>query len=556
MDNIPGWMSKFIPNSFSKYFATNRGSKEESRNRQVTSNSQGQSQEEFDGWKAADPQDIGADFFTGQVLFGQIFTDKKNRISKYREMSMYPEIADAIDIVVDDAILENDKGEIIKLNLKKNIPKHVERKIRREWTYIVHDVLKFNEQGWDLFRKWLIESELYLEIILNKKGNNVIGVKVMPPFTVLPVYNGTRIVKFVQTRKNPAANSNEVNIPFEPNQVAYANYGMYGSNLLDVRGYLEAAIRTYNQLKNLEDALVVYRLVRAPERRVWNIDVGRMPKGKAEEYIKKLINKYKKQSIYDPATGAVNSAQNIQALTEDFWFAKSEGKGTEVTTLQSGMTLGELDDVNYFLRKLYKTLKMPRSRWEDPGSVFGAGKIGEITREEIKFSRFIERQQQRFQKIILDVFYEQLKFKDIEKKYISSEFFDVEFTESNLFKTYKELEIIEAKFNIWDSVSQHIYNEDQSTGAFSREYALKNFFGMTDEEYDANLTLIKTEAGRKFEDMLTDKEKEEGKSLEPLKNGEDSEEESPDETEEDTDMKPEDDELPEGDEEDSEEKDK
>lgn len=537
MDNVPGWVSKLIPNIFSKYFITNRGSKEEVRDKQLASNAQSQSQEELDGWKALAASEIGADFFTGQVLFGQLFSDKKTRISKYREMSMYPEISDAIDIVVDDAILENDKGEIIKLKIKKDIPRHVERKIRREWDYILHDVLKFNDRGWDMFRKWLIESELYLEIVLNKKGNNIIGVKQMPPFTVTPIYNGSNIVKFVQTRKSPK-NNTEIQVPFEANQVAYSNYGMYGNNLIDVRGYLEAAIRTYNQLKNLEDALVVYRLVRAPERRVWNIDVGRMPKGKAEEYIKKLINKYKKQSIYDPNTGAVNSSQNIQALTEDFWFAKSEGKGTEVSTLQSGLNLGELEDVNYFLRKLYKTLKMPRSRWEDPGSVFGAGKIGEITREEIKFSRFIERLQQRFQRVVLDVFYEQLKFRDIEKKYISSEYFDVEFTESNLFKEFKELEIVQAKFEVWDSVSQHVYTEDQTNGVFSREYALKNFFGMTDEEYDKNLGLVKIEAGRKFEDMLTYQEKEEGKSLDPLKSGEDSEEEETDEKEEDSDKLP------------------
>lgn len=536
--SVFSWMGqRWGLNNFAKHFATNRSAREDIREKQIVSNSVGQSQEEMDGFKPITSQDIAADFFTGQVLFNQIFTDKKSRVSKYREMSLYPEISDAIDIIVDDAIISDSKGDIVHLKIKKEIPKPTERIIKREWNYIVNDVLKFHDNGYELFKKWLIESELYLEMVLNKKGNSIISVKPLPSFTTMPIYNGSYIAAFLQSRKDKTGK--DINVPFEPNQVAYINYGIYGNNLVDVRGYLESAIRTYNQLKNLEDALVVYRLVRAPERRVWNIDVGRMPKGKAEEYIKKLINKYKKQSIYDPATGAINSSQNIQALTEDYWFAKSEGKGTEVTPLQSGMNLGELEDVNYFLRKLYKTLKMPRSRWEDPGSVFGAGKIGEITREEIKFARFIERLQSRFKKMIIDVFFQQLKFKDIEKKYISSEYFDIGFTASNLFKEYKELELLETKFGIWDTVSQHIYSEDNTAGSFSREYALRNFFGMTEEQYDQNLKLVKIEAGRKFEDMLTIDDKLAGKTLEPIGGDEDSEEESPGETEDEPESPPE-----------------
>ena len=180
--------------------------------------------------------------------------------------------------------------------------------------------------------------------------------------------------------------------------------------MLDVRGYLESVIRIYNQLKSLEDSLIVYRLVRAPERRVWNIEVSRLPHQKAEEYIKGLIHKYKRKHTYNPADGSVDSSRNVQSLAEDFWFAKREGQGTNVETLASGMNLGELDDVKYFLAKMYKALQIPKTRWSPDlqPSNYSTGR--ELDREELKFTFFINSMQKQFKKVIKDCFMEQIKF--------------------------------------------------------------------------------------------------------------------------------------------------
>jgi hypothetical protein len=280
----------------------------------------------------------------------------------------FPEIVDALNTICDEAITPDEKGEFVKLVINREIPLREEKHIRRVFDYINNDVLKFKTRGWEFFRTWLVESELYLEKILNDKGTKIIGVKMLPAANTYPIYEGAVIKKYVQTTKRVNSfnnrHLNESEVSFDPDQITYVNYGQYGVNLLDVRGYLEASIRTWNQLKNLEDALIIYRLVRAPERRLWNVEAGRLPPGKAEEFLKQQIARYKKEFSIN-TDGTIDSQKLFQALTHDYWFIKREGQGTEVTNLQSGINLGEIDDVNYFLRKLYKTLLIPRSRWEE-----------------------------------------------------------------------------------------------------------------------------------------------------------------------------------------------
>lgn len=426
------------------------------------------------------------------VSFFQSFESKKDRINKYREMSFYPEIADALDNVCDEAIVENEDGNIVELKFRKELTKKNQRIILKEFEYLYHNVFKLNDRGWDLFYKWIVEGELYLEIILNEKKKTIAGLKLLPAFTMYPVYHGNIIEGFMQVRSNQQTGLNK-DTPFESNQILYTNFGKYGKDLIDVRGYLDPSIRTYNQLKTLEDSLIIYRLVRAPERRVFNVYTGRMPKGKAEEYIKKLIRNYRKKTTYNPDTGEVNSSQNIQALTEDFWFAKNEeGGGSTVDSLSSGVNLGELDDVIYFLKKLYKTLKLPRTRWEE-NSVYNPGKAGEVTREEVKFARFIDRMQRRFKNIFIDALLVQLKLKGVDKKLLSRKLYDIVFTKSNLFKEFKELDIAEARLNLWSSISSFVWTPLNEDGVFSLEYAMKNFFRMSDEEFVENSKMLEKE---------------------------------------------------------------
>ena len=503
-------LDRLLPyNPFAKFFQR-ADQKEIAKDEQEMKNAQGISEIEaqwntiFNATQYQYSSDMAGIIYTG-VMWDQYFGTKAGRIFKYREMSFYPEISDALDKICDEAISPDSTGNIVSLEFKKEFPSHIEKQIRDIWNYLITDVYAINERGWDMFRKWLVDSEIYIELILNNEGNNMVGVKILPPHTMIPIYEDDKIKGYMQTVAGGVSQMGITqgtgsvvldkanSVTFAKNQVAYVNYGIYGENWLDVRGYLETAIRTFNQLKNLEDALIIYRLVRSPERRVWNVWTGRMPKGKAEEYMKSLIQLYKKRIIYDPDTGAMNASQNVQSLTEDYWFAKTEGgEGTTVETIGGGMTLGELDDVKYFLEKLYKTLKLPRSRWDDTaGTMYSSGKSGEILREEINFSNFVQRLQRRFAYILTDPFLTLLRLKGIDEKYINESFYSVKFVQSNLFKKYREMELTEARFGILANMSEYIYNKnDNPKGMFDAEFVLRNYFLMTDEEWEQNQELL------------------------------------------------------------------
>jgi hypothetical protein len=505
------WTSMLGFNRFARFFQQARdGSDIQDSYDDQKENSQGVSQEELDLPTTADlntmiTPDAGLTYIG--IQFEQYFGDKRGRVGKYREMSLFPEISDAIDAICDEAIIKDPKGNIVNLQINEEMPEHIEEQVRDIWNNLVKNAYGFNEFGWDMFRKWLVEGELYVENILNDEGDEIIGIKILPSFTMLPVFSQNKIKSYLQiaNRTNPATptdigltSQKSGQIVFDKDQVSYVNYGLQGENAIDVRGFLEAAIRTYNQLRNLEDSLVVYRLVRAPERRIWNIAVGKMPKGKAEEYIKGLIQRYKKRIIYDPDTGAMNSSQNIQAMTEDFWFAKNEaGEGTTVEPIGGGMNLGEIEDINYFLRKLYKIIKLPSSRWQDTGSsLFSSGKSGEIQREEIKFSRFIERLRERFKYLLLNSFMTALKLKNIDDRYIDMGIYNVTFNESNLFKEYKELESLETKFSVFGGIWPYVYRSDNETGFLSQEFAIKKYLMISDEDLQWNKELLEMEKSK------------------------------------------------------------
>lgn len=484
-------------NPFSKVFSDNReivADKEE----QLNKNSLATTEDNFVNMQFVDTK---AEFTRSLYTSEQSFYDKKTKIAKYREMSEYPEISDSIDNICDEAIVNDSEGNIGKLKILKEIPVNVKKQIEREFNYIQNDVLNLRERGWDLFKKWLIESELYLEKVISKEGNNkrIIGMQVIPAFTIIPHYNGSLVEKYTHTKYS---NNTESLIEFEPNQVSYINYGNYGKNVQDTQGYLHPVIKIYNSLRNLEDALIIYRLTRAVEKRVFNIEVGNLPHGKVSEIINKHVNRYKKNLSFDSNTGTVNSNQNIMAMTEDFWFERRNGSGSSVDTLQGGMNLGELTDVSYFLKKLYKTLKLPRSRWEENSGMFNGGKSGEISREEIKFDRFIGRLQNRFKKIIFDFFFEQLAFSGVDPKYINQELYDFEFTKANYFAEYKELELLENKGSILNMLSPYIASDSNPLGLFDKEFLLKKYFGMSEKDYEENQKLIEAKAKlKKVEDL-------------------------------------------------------
>ena len=516
-------LKKFNWNPLAKFFEKNKADTELEKKEIIQQNAQGRSQEELESSQYDSIANVGRDnTVVFSIDFEQCFKQKATRVAKYREMSNFPEINEALDYVCDESVVADEEGNIAKLKIKnEDIPKNIQKKIQGIYDYLYNEVYEFNDNAWDYFRKWIVESEIFIENILDKDKKNIIGVKILPSYSTYPIYKGTQIAGFNQIQ-TPQANYSLMgtrdDVTFESNQITYLNYGLYGQNLLDVRGYLEAAIRTYNQLRNLEDALIVARLVRAPERKIWNINTGRMPKGKAEEYIQQLIHKYKKKLTYDTETGKVDSAQNVQALTEDYWFAMdAEGKGTQVSVLQSGMQLGELNDVNYILKKLYRVLKIPKGRWQDgsPG-MFGLGRPGEVSQDEIKFANFINRLQNRFKGILLDPFMTLLKMRGIDEQYLNKAFYDVEFNESNFFKLFKETGILQERLNILGMTANYIATPDTAGtpyGLLSKEYVLKKFFMMSDAEYDKNKELLEAELVKAKEDQMRQMEQQQNDQL-------------------------------------------
>lgn len=444
------------------------------------------------------------------IQFEQVFQTKEQKIAKFREMEDYPEISDALDIVSDEAIIEDAEGKIISLNIKdeENLPKRDVKRIREESDYLLQNVFKIKERGWPVFRRFLSEGEVYLEKILDDKKQNIAALKIIPPFRITPIYESSIIKNYIHGTLKKDSNGvyTEDNAVMDRNHIAYINWGEYvRGDITDPKSYLWSAIRPYNQLKNLEDALIVYRLSRAIEKRVFNIEVGQMPTGKAREYLSKMINQYKKVMNYNPNTGNVEQSQNLMSFNEDFWFTQNNGAGSKVETLQSGMNLGELKDVEYFLKKLYKTLKMPRSRWEDNNSLFGSGKNGEISREELKFTKFVERIQGRFKKLFVDCLITQLKLKNFPEEFLDPNLYEYRFSKANFFDEYQKLELLESKLGLMNTAFPLIWNPSNPQGVFDQEWALKKFFGLSDEEYLENKELLDSKKEEIMQDHYEDK---------------------------------------------------
>lgn len=480
----------FNYNPFSQGFLKAKNTLDVERERQLNTNSQGVSEEQMrvaDVASSINPYGVGtvpgADFTAAPAAFRAVFSSKPNKIATYREMSYFPEIIDALNIISDEAITKDDSGNFVKLKIKADLPEREKKHINKTFEYIVSQVLKIDDRGWKLFRTFLIDSELFLEKILNDDRTKIIGAKLLPAQSTYPVYDsGNVITKFVQhARKN---NTDTKDKYFESNQICYLHWDDYGTSLLDVRGYLEPAIRTWNQYKNLQDSLIIYRLVRAPSRRLWNIEVDKLPPGKAEEYLKTVIARYKKNYSYSAETGTVDSSKLFQALTDDYWFIKRGGQGTTVETLESSMNLGELEDVNVFLRSLYKSLQIPKSRWEDTlNSVTANTAPGEITREEVRFSKMVNRFRNRFKKIFIDFLCTQLVLSNqIDKKYTREHIFDIEFCEENVFAEQKKLLNLKSRLDILQAASTFIASKDNPKGLLSREWVMENILHLSDEE--------------------------------------------------------------------------
>jgi hypothetical protein len=342
-------------------------------------------------------------------LSGDKFESDKALIMKYRSVANYPEVDMAIEDICNEAITD-ENGVICKLNLDNlDQADNVKDLIMEEFDRILN-LTNFSMNAYDLFRRWYIDGRLFFHCIINenKTEAGLIELRQIDPTKIRKIKEtekvkdpktGADLVKEVQEYylyQDDTMVNNSEGLRINTDAIIQVNSGLLNEERNTVIGYLNKALKPINQLSMMEDSLVIYRISRAPERRIFYIDVGNLPKGKAEEYLNSTMNKYRNKVVYDPATGAIKDEKIHRNIMEDFWLPRREGgRGTEIDTLPGGSNLGEIEDIQYFQNKLYRALNIPMSRLTE-ADAFSVGRSSEITRDELKFQKFIDRCRGKF----------------------------------------------------------------------------------------------------------------------------------------------------------------
>jgi len=442
----------------------------------------------------------GGAYGTYVDLDGTVRTEAE-LVTKYREMSLQPEIDNAVDEIVNEMV-SLDEEKVVSIVLDNvEITDRIKKAITEEFNVIIN-VLNFQHKAYEIMRRWYIDGRLYYHVVIdeNDTKSGIKEVRYVDPRKI-------RKIREVTKRKVPGGDGGDAIIPRVQNEYYLFNdkgfsYGNKSvgptttgmkiakdsivhvvSGLTDTQGtmvlsYMHKAIKSLNQLRTLEDALVIYRLARAPERRIWYIDVGNLPKMKAEQYVRDIMVKHKNRLIYDGATGEVRDDRKFQTMLEDYWLPRREGgKGTEVTTLPGGQTLGEMDDVLYFQKKLFQTLNVPVNRLNSD-SLFSLGRATEVSRDELKFSRFISRLRGRFSHLFLSLLEKQLVLKgvmSIEDWQNISQLVKFDFAKDNYFTELKDAEILENRINLMRNA------QDMIGKYYSHDWARKNILQQQDD---------------------------------------------------------------------------
>lgn len=423
-------------------------------------------------------------------------------ITRYREMSNHPELEAAIDDIVNESITHDESGEVVSLNLDNlKQPESIKRKILEEFKNI-QKLLNFNNLADDLFKRWYIDGRIYFHIIVNSENpkEGIKELRYIDPRKIRKVREinkerdpktGALVIKSLAdyyvyndrgTTTQTYTSAINATLRIAPDSVINVNSGLMDAKNTFVISYLHKAIKPLNQLRMVEDAVVIYRLSRAPERRVFYIDVGNLPKGKAEQYLRDIMIKYRNKMVYDAQTGELRDDRKHMSMLEDFWLPRREGgKGTEITTLPAGQNLGQIEDVEYFKKKLLQSLNVPYSRMEPQGGggLASLGRSAEITRDELKFAKFIVRLRNKFSQIFDHALSVQLALKGICTKEEWEEFREqiyYDYRKDNNFTELREAELVRERITTLQMVDPYIGKY------FSHTWAKKNILRMTDEE--------------------------------------------------------------------------
>lgn len=422
-------------------------------------------------------------------------------IQKYRDMSLHPECETAVDEIVNETIVSSDNQDVVRINLDKTgLDTEIKTLILKEFKTII-DLLNFNTKGYEIFRRWYIDSRLYFHVIVNPNNlsKGIVELRYIDPLNLQKIRefkketraDGTKLISdtedfyifhkyvFPGGQKNFATAPDVQGLRISPDAIAAVNSGMYDTKNKRVVGHLHKAIKALNQLRMMEDAVVIYRISRAPERRIFYVDVGNLPKQKAEQYLRDLMNKHRNKLIYDANTGEVRDDRRFMTMLEDYWMPRREGgKGTEIQTLPGGQNLSEMEDVKYFQKKLYRSLNVPVSRLESDNG-FTLGRSSEITRDEVKFTKFVNKMRTKFSELFYDLLGKQLILREILSKdewdkIRSSVHFD--FKRDTYFSELKEAELRKDKV-------EELMNMNQFVGKyFSYQWIRKNVLKLSDED--------------------------------------------------------------------------
>lgn len=443
-------------------------------------------------------------YFSSYADFDGGIKNSVEMIRKYREMALHPEVEMAIDDICNESIVYDDTKRPVEIEIdSRNISPKIKQKIEEEFDEILR-LLKFQDNGYDIFRRWYVDGRIYFHKIIDKENpkRGLVELRPVDSMNIRKVRNVSRrkdkktdadvVAKvdefFLYSERDEKTTTTSAfiaavpqkGVKIAPDSICYIHSGLFDSSKKRVLSYLHKALKPLNQLRMLEDAAVIYRLSRAPERRVFYIDVGNLPKNKAEQYLKDIMNRYRNKLVYDASTGELKDERRHMTMLEDFWLPRREGgKGTEITTLEGGKNLGEMEDVLYFQKKLYKSLNVPTSRLETEQNGFNMGRQAEITRDELKFFRFIERLRKKFSELFMELLRTQLILKGVITKDDWEQLHPLiryDFRKDSYFTESKENEILTNRLNIVNTADPYLGKY------FSKSFIMKKILRMTEEE--------------------------------------------------------------------------
>jgi hypothetical protein len=420
---------------------------------------------------------------------------EKEMIFKYRDISQHTECDAAVEDIVNEAIVSDDDSAPVSLIMDDlDQPDRIKKLINEEFEHVI-SMLNLNWYGHDIFRRWYVDGRLYYHKIIDEAnpGQGLIELRSIDPTKIRKVRElkkekdpktGAEIVVGSSEYfifQNDSLGTKAQGLKIAKDAITYVTSGLLDPSRKKILSHLHKALKPVNQLRMMEDSLVIYRLARAPERRIFYIDVGNLPKGKAEEYLRNIMAKYRNKMVYDAETGDMKDDKKHMSMLEDFWLPRREGgRGTEISTLPGGENLGQIDDIEYFRRKLYKSLNVPSGRLEQEQQ-FNLGRSTEISRDELKFQKFINRLRKKFSALFIDILKTQLILKGIvtnEEWEVMRSDIAVDFIKDNHFSELKDAELLRERLGTLREIDEY------AGRYYSVEWIRKNVLMQTEEDIE------------------------------------------------------------------------